>query len=79
MLLLDNLTKGVHYLEFDLLDFDPFHENGVTAHQLRLLEVMAGYFLLNESTNVCLESQPVFLVVSLKHQRSLATWHTQIF
>lgn len=43
-------TKGVHYLEFDLLDFDPFHENGVTAHQLRLLEVMAGYFLLNEST-----------------------------
>ena len=19
-------TKGVHYLEFDLLDFDPFHE-----------------------------------------------------
>lgn len=43
-------TKGVHYMEFDLLDFDPFHENGVTAHQLRLLEVMAGYFLLNEST-----------------------------
>ncbi|MDE6376201.1 MAG: bifunctional glutamate--cysteine ligase/glutathione synthetase, partial [Ligilactobacillus sp.] len=43
-------TKGVHYLEFDLLDFDPFHENGVTAHQLRLLAVMAGYFLLNEST-----------------------------
>lgn len=43
-------TKGVHYMEFDLLDFDPFHENGVTVHQLRLLEVMAGYFLLNEST-----------------------------
>lgn len=43
-------TKGVHYMEFDILDFDPFHENGVTAHQLRLLEVMAGYFLLSEST-----------------------------
>lgn len=50
-------TKGVHYMEFDLLDFDPFHENGVTAHQLRLLEVMAGYFLLNESTTTSSDLQ----------------------
>ena len=41
-------TKGIHFLEFDLLDLDPFQANGVTLHQLRLLEVMAGYFLMTK-------------------------------
>ena len=45
---LEMKASGVHYLELNLIDLDPFHAQGVTAHQLRLLEVMSGYFLMNE-------------------------------
>lgn len=44
------LAKGIHYLEFKGLDLDPFVAHGVTKHQLRLLEVMVGYFLMTEET-----------------------------
>lgn len=49
------LEKGIHYLEFKGLDFDPFDAHGVTKHQLRLLDVMVGYFLMTEEKEVVSE------------------------